>query len=541
MNGWDVVTDLVVLLSVASLFGVVAERLKLSSIVGAILAGMLVGPGVLGWIHDDHLEVQYVAEFGVALLLFTIGLEITREKLMAFGLAGAKAGVLQVALTLLGGTVAAWIFGWGIGGAIAIGAMVALSSTAAVARTLFDSGQLESTHGRMAVAMLLVQDLAIVPLVIGLTMLGGPMEMQEVAAQLGFAGARMVGAVLIIGLVAVLLIPRLLQSSHLSGNRELPIVVAVVTAILAAWLSHELGLSAALGAFIAGLALANSPFARQIRSDVTGLKAIFLTIFFASIGTLADLSWIFSADRIATVLLLACVIMVGKLLLGGLAARLAGASVGTALAAGMCVAQIGEFSFVLGSVSVAEGLLGEDTLNLLVAASVVTLLFVPLMIGLAPLLAGGLRRGSGGDFVGTRGRVIVIGIGPSAGAALAAIRAAGVPLAVIDFNSPAVQRLRDLGDGGVVGDARRGEILAAAGVAHARLVLLSIPDPTAAAAVIRQVRVLAPSVPIIARCSYNRAESQLRAAGATDVVLEEDAVGLVLGRAVGERLEQAPM
>ncbi|MDP7574248.1 MAG: cation:proton antiporter, partial [Phycisphaerales bacterium] len=325
------------------------------------------------------------------------------------------------------------------------------------------------------------------------------------------------------------------------GNRELPIVLAVVTAVLAAWLSHELGLSAALGAFVAGLALANSPFARQIRSDVTGLKAIFLTIFFASIGTLADLSWIFSGDRIVTVLLLAGVIMVGKLLLGGLAARLAGATIGTAIAAGMCVAQIGEFSFVLGSVAGAEGLLGEETLNLLVAASVVTLLFVPLMIGLAPRLAGGPFGASGSDSSVGRGRVIVIGVGPSAGAALEAIRTASAPLTVIDFNSRAVQRLRDQGDGGIVGDARRGEILSAAGIAHARLVLLSIPDPTAAAAVVRQVRVLAPTVPIIARCSYNRAESQLRAAGATEVVLEEDAVGLVLGRAVGERLEQAPM
>lgn len=540
MNGWDVMTDLVVLLSVASLLGVIAERLRLSSIVGAIVAGMLVGPGVLGWVHDDQLEVQYVAEFGVALLLFTIGLEITRERLVAFGIAGAKAGLLQVILTLTGGAVAAWLFGWGIGGSIAIGAMVALSSTAAVARTLFDSGQLESTHGRMAVAMLLVQDLAIVPLVIGLTMLGGPIEIQEVAVELGFAGARMVGAVLIIGLVAVLLIPRLLHSSHLSGNRELPIVLAVVTAVLAAWLAHELGLSAALGAFVAGLALANSPFARQIRADVTGLKAIFLTIFFASIGTLADLSWIFSSDHIGTVLLLACVIIVGKLLLGGLAARLAGATIGTALAAGMCVAQIGEFSFVLGSVAGAEGLLDDETLNLLVAASVVTLLFVPFMIAVAPRLAGGLLARGTGEATAGRGRVVVIGIGPSAREALEAIRTAGVPLTAIDFNSRAVQRLRTEGDGGIVGDARRVEILAAAGVAHSRLVLLSIPDPQAAAAVIRQVRVLAPSVPIIARCSYNRAESQLRAAGATDVVLEEDAVGLVLGRAVGERLEQPP-
>jgi CPA2 family monovalent cation:H+ antiporter-2 len=541
MNGWDVMTDLVVLLSVASLLGVVAERLRLSSIVGAIVGGMLVGPGLLGWVHNDHLEVQYVAEFGVALLLFTIGLEITREKLVAFGLQGAVVGVLQVVVTLVGGALAAWLFGWGIGGSIAIGAMVALSSTAAVARTLFDSGQLESKHGRMAVAMLLVQDLAIVPLVIGLTILGGPIEIQEVAAEIGFAGARMVGAVLIIGLVAVLLIPRLLHSSHLSGNRELPIVLAVVTAVLAAWLSHELGLSAAVGAFIAGLALANSPFARQIRSDVTGLKAIFLTIFFASIGTLADLSWIFTDNHIVTVIMLACVIVVGKAILSGFAARLAGVATGTALAAGICVAQIGEFSFVVGGVAGAEGLLDAETLNLLVAASVVTLLVVPMMIAIAPRLAGWLGRGSSGEASCGRGRVIVIGIGPSSGAALESIRKAGVPITVIDFNHLAVQRQRDCGDEGIVGDARRVELLAAAGVANARLVLLSLPDPTAAAAVCQQVRVLAASVPIIVRCSYNRAEASLRSAGATDVVLEEDAVGLVLGRAVAERLEQPPV
>jgi CPA2 family monovalent cation:H+ antiporter-2 len=541
MNGWDIITDLVVLLSVASLLGVIAERLRLSSIVGALVGGMLVGPGLLGWVQNDHLEVQYVAEFGVALLLFTIGLDITREKLVAFGLQGAVVGVLQVIMTLVGGALAASLFGWGIGGSIAIGAMVALSSTAAVARTLFDSGQLESQHGRMAVAMLLVQDLAIVPLVIGLSILGGPIEIQEVATEIGFAGARMVGAVLIIGLVAVLLIPRLLHSSHLSGNRELPIVLAVVTALLAAWLSHELGLSAALGAFIAGLALANSPFARQIRADVTGLKAIFLTIFFASIGTLADLSWIFTDDHILTVIMLACLIIVGKAILSGLAARLAGVAMGTALAAGMCVAQMGEFSFVVGGVAGAEGLLDEETLNLLVAASVMTLLVVPMLIAIAPRFAGGLGRGNSGDASGGRGRVVVIGIGPSSGAALDAIRNAGVPITVIDFNHLAVQRQRDLGDEGIVGDARRVELLAAAGVASARLVLLSLPDPQAAAAVCQQVRTLAASVPIIARCSYNRAEASLRSAGATDVVLEEDAVGLVLCRAAAERLEQPPV
>ncbi len=542
MHGWDVITDLVVLLSVASVFGIVAERVGLSAIVGAILAGMVVGPGVLGWVGNEHLEVQHVAEFGVALLLFTIGLEITRDKLITFGLPGARTGVLQVVLTLVVGMGGSMLFDWGWAAAIAIGAMVALSSTAAVARTLFDTGQLESAHGRLALATLLVQDLAIVPLVVLLALLGGPVEVGDVAVELGFAGARMVMAVLIIGMVTVLLVPRLLHSTHISGNRELPVVLAVVTGVLAAWLSHELGLSAAIGAFIAGLALANSPYARQIRADVTGLKAIFLTIFFASIGTLADLPWIFSGDRMATVLLLACVIIVGKTLLSGFAARLSGATVGAALATGLCVAQIGEFSFVLGGVARGEGLLDDETLDLFMAASVVTLLLVPLLVALAPRVAAAVGDGATPEVrKAGRGRVIIIGVGPSARPSIEGARELGVPITVIDFNSHAVQRIREGGGGGVVGDARRAEILRAAGVGAARLVVVSLPDPQAAAEVIRQVRTLAASVPIVARCTYNWSEMHLRRAGATDVILEEDAVGLVLGRAACEQLKQAPM
>jgi len=541
MHGWDVMTDLVILLSVAAVCGVVAERIGLSAIVGAILGGMLVGPGVLGWVHDDHLEVHYVAEFGVALLLFTIGLEITREKLIAFGLPGARAGMLQVVVTIAGAGFVANQFGWGVAASLAIGAMVALSSTAAVARLLFDAGQLESAHGRLALATLLVQDLAIVPLVIVLSLLGGEAGVSEVAYELGFAGGRIVVAFLIIGAVAILLVPRLLHSSHLSGNRELPVVLAVVTGVLAAWLAHELGLSAAIGAFIAGLALANSPFARQIRADVTGLKAIFLTIFFASIGTLADLTWLTSLEATLQVLLLAAAIVVGKLLAATLSARLAGVPLATGIAGAMCLAQIGEFSFVLGGVARNEGLLDQSTLDLFVAASVVSLLLVPLLVSLAGRIAPGWRRSDAEEAAGGRGRVVVIGIGPSAMPTIESVGGSGVPMTVVDFNSQAVRDLRSKGIGGVVGDARRPEILRAAGVSSARLVVVSLPDPAAAAEVVRQIRTLAASVPIVARCGYNRAEGLLWDAGATDVVLEEEAVGLVMGRAAGPQLELAPV
>lgn len=537
MTGWEFITDLVILLSSASLLAVLAERIGLSAIVGAIIAGMLVGPGVLGWVRNDHLEVQYVAEFGVALLLFTIGLEITRDRLRAFGLPGAGAGILQVALTTIFGAVVAILIGWDGPGGIAIGAMVALSSTAAVARALTDGGHLESAHGRMALAILLVQDLAIVPLVVLLAVLGGPVEVEQVAAELGFAGARMIVAVLIIGLVSVLLLPRLLQSSHLSGNRELPVVLAVVTGILAAWLSHEMGLSAALGAFIAGLALANSPFARQIRVDVTGLKAIFLTIFFASIGSLADLAWMLDGNRLLVILLLTGLVISGKTLLAGVSVRLIGMAPATGVAAGICVAQIGEFSFVLGGVARAEGLLSDDTLNLFIGTSIVTLLLVPWMVSAGSRLAAGGRSNRSPKMVdATTTPIVVIGIGPSATRSMELVQASSHALSVIDLNDRAVIRMREEGAVGLVGDARREEILQAAGVERALMVIVTLPDPVATAAVVERVRVLAPETRIVARCSYNRAESLLRRAGVDDLILEEDAVGDMLAQAVESSL-----
>ena len=209
---------------------------------------------------------------------------------------------------------------------------------------------------------------------------------------------------------------------------------------------------------------------------------------------------------------------------------------GTFIAAGVCLAQIGEFSFVLGGIARNEGLLSDETLDLFVAASVITLLLVPGMVALAPRIAG--RRWehmvSAGSSEG--GHAVVIGIGPSAAPSLRSLADAGVPVTVIDFNSEAVMAHVQAGSGGVVGDARRPEILRAADVRMASMVIVSLPDPLAVAAVVEQVRLLAADVQIVVRCSYNRAQPRLVRAGADTVVLEEDAVGQVLGAVVEEQI-----
>jgi len=207
------------------------------------------------------------------------------------------------------------------------------------------------------------------------------------------------------------------------------------------------------------------------------------------------------------------------------------------VAAGICVAQIGEFSFVLGGVARAEGLLSDDTLNLFIGTSIVTLLLVPWMVSAGSRLAAGGRPKRSAKMVdATTTPIVVIGIGPSATRSMELVQASEHALAVIDLNDRAVIRMRQEGAVGLVGDARREEMLQAAGVERALMVIVTLPDPVATAAVVERVRVLAPETRIVARCSYNRAESLLRRAGGDDLILEEDAVGDMLAQAVESSL-----
>ena len=235
---------------------------------------------------------------------------------------------------------------------IAVGAMIAMSSTAGVLRVLRDRGELDSVHGRYALGILLVQDIAVVPLVLLVTVLGGSKSGADVAWQLGRSALYGAGLVLVFMVVINRLLPRLLIGWSLWRNRELLLLLAVVTAIGSAWAAHALGLSAALGAFVAGVLLADSPFATQIRADIGGLRTLFVTLFFASIGMLGHPQW--TAAHWPLVLATVAAVVVGKAAVAGVSVRLFGGSMKGAAAAGLCLGQIGEFSFMLAGVAMAE-------------------------------------------------------------------------------------------------------------------------------------------------------------------------------------------
>ena len=309
ISGWSILADVLILLAGAAVAGALCERLRQSALVGYLAAGMLLGPNALDWISGGD-QMELLAELGVALLLFSIGLEFSWRRLRTMGRGVLYAGVLQVGLTLAIAAVGAVVLGLAIKAAVLIGAIVALSSTAVVLRVLASRAELDSVHGRSTLGILLIQDASVVPLVLMAELLAGGGSAVGVLVQ----GARTIGgAILLVGLFYVLFnlaVPRLLGARAVSRNRELPILIATVTALGSTWAAHEVGVSPALGAFVAGMLLGGSSFAAQVRADSASLRTIMVTLFFSAVGMFAAPRWIL--EHLGAVVALTASIMVGK-------------------------------------------------------------------------------------------------------------------------------------------------------------------------------------------------------------------------------------
>ncbi len=553
MDFWTALLDILILLLAAMLLGALCERLKQSPILGYLLAGTLLGPNALD-LMPSHKSVAAIAELGVALLLFTIGLEFSWRRLRTIGPIALGGGAVQVLLT--GALSAGVCLAVGLEGraALAIGAMIALSSTACVLRLLVSRAEIDSVYGRNALGILLLQDIAVVPLVLVVTALGG--EGPASAAEIGWSLGRAAGvaALLVVALFVLLnyVVPLLLRAKEAARNRDLPILLAMVTAVGSAWVSHKLGLSPVLGAFIAGLLLAESPFATQIRADVAPLRTLFVTLFFSSIGMLGNPSWVL--QHWALVASVVAAIVLGKAVVISGVARLFRSSPGHAVATGVCLAQVGEFSFVLAEVTRQGQLIDGGLFELIIAATIGTLFLTPYLVALAPHLARAVDRLSTGGpralhAVGEAshasdaklsGHIVIVGFGP-AGQRVAEtmMRRHTSLLVVIELNTKSADVARTHGLRTFVGDATRTEVLEHAHVASAAAVVVTVPDRATARHVIEQVRALSPSTPVIARARYHIHRGELIQAGAQVVVDEEEEVGLRIASAVRKMLRAA--
>lgn len=542
MDIWETLAKLVLLLSAAFVLGAAAQRLKQSAIIGYLLAGTMLGPTLF-----DRQALSQWGELGVSLLLFSIGLEFSFGRLKRMGSLALLGGILQVTVTL---AVFALIlsFRHAIGPAVALGQMLAVSSTAIVLRTLMDRSEMDSISGRAALGILLLQDIAVVPMVLSLTVMSHGGTAGEIALQIGKTIAAAGGLVAMFYGLFFHIIPRLLMRGGVFVDRELVVLLAIVLAFGSAWAAHSLGLSPALGAFLAGMLLAESPFASQIRSDVGSLRTLFVTLFFTSVGMLADPVW-FLANWSEVLVWLAVVFLGKALIIFGIGLIFKMSPV-YALAAGITLAQIGEFSFVLASEARNGGLINEHVFSLAVSVTILSMFLAPYMVTFARPAArwlvgrvgfGGRRRAAPPDdpVQGPEGGVYIVGFGPAGRKVARALLELGIAPQVIELNPRSVKAARRMGLKVRLGDASHADIITHAGIRGACVIVVTVPDPRSAKRILQNIHALSPISSVIVRSRYHIATRELWELGADFVVDEENVVGRELARQVVQFLRDA--
>ena len=526
--------DLVIVLGSAVVVATVLRRVGVPSIAGFILAGALVGPTALRFVDNTH-QVEVLAEIGVVLLLFGIGLDLSLGHLRRLWKAILLGGSIQVTATVACTAALAVWYGLETGPAVFLGCVVAVSSTAVVLRGLSTRGELDSPHGRLAVGILVFQDLCVVPMLLAVPILAG----QESSTR-EIAVAAIIGLAILTGVLfaASRVVPYLLAFVAKTRERELFVLTVFLGCFGIAWGLTLAGISLALGAFLAGLIVAGSEFRHQAMSDLIPVREVFASVFFVSVGMLLDVSDVI--EHFAPILGLLGLILVGKfaiMLVMGLVLRL---PLRVAILSAATLCQIGEFSFVLLNAASGTGLLGAELSHNLLVAIILSMLFTPMVIAFGPHLALGadrvpwLNRVLGAEPPGFDAHephsdhIIVAGYGRAGREVCRAARAAGFSCIAVDVNVDNVRAAKTAGDLAVYGDVTQREVLEELGCRNARLVVVTINDTRATELAVRTIRRTAPDTLIIARALYDIDEDSLRAAGATRVITAEATTSAVI-------------
>jgi CPA2 family monovalent cation:H+ antiporter-2 len=517
--------DLLILLAASLPIAFLCSRLRAPVIVGFMLTGVLIGPAGLGWISNPQ-DVEALAEIGVVLLLFTIGLEFSLKRLLQMKRLVLGGGGLQVLLTVLAVLGLGLASGRSFQESVFFGFLCALSSTAIVLKSYQDRLEIASPHGRSGVGILLFQDLCLAPMMLLTPVLSSQAGATPgaIALRLGTALAVIVGVVV----TARTIMPLLLGHIVRLRSPEVFIIFVVLVSLGTAWLTSSVGLSMALGAFIAGLVLSESEYSHQIVSDVLPFRDVFNSVFFIAAGMLLSVGFLFA--HLPVVLLWVVGLIVGKALITLLAVRLLGHSLRVAALVGLGLAQAGEFSFILAQMGAAQGLLSADDYQRFLAATILSMIATPLLISLAPRLslllpaprttsAAAQAQPSGAHALSAH--VIVVGYGLNGRNLVRVLQRTGIPFQVLELNAETVREARAAGVPIVYGDAVRREVLLRLGVQRAAILVLAISDQLATRHALALARELNPALRIIVRTRYLSELPELYALGATQVIPEE--------------------
>ncbi|MCX2837387.1 monovalent cation:proton antiporter-2 (CPA2) family protein [Salinimicrobium sp. MT39] len=519
--------DIVVLLGFSVVVVLLLQRLRLPSVLGFLVTGIIIGPFGFGLIENPE-QIEILSEIGVILLMFVIGMELSIKQLASMKRTVFLGGLLQVGLSII---VTAFIFsvlGFSWNEAVFMGFLFSLSSTAIVLKILYDRNEITAPHGRMALGILIFQDLIVVPMMLITPMMAGTTGDLYNEVLLLVLKSALVLALTYVG--AKYLVPRAMYLIAQTKSKELFLLATIALCFTVAFITASAGLSLAFGAFLAGLIISESDYSHQATSTILPFRELFISFFFISIGMLLDLD--FFMKNAAVIMLMVVVVFILK---GGVVSLTAAAlkyPIRTVLLTGMALFQVGEFAFILSRIGIESGLLSEEMNQYFLSVSVFTMLLTPfvfLFSGRATnfilrKIAPGSHRTvplSRQDAQEPEDHLLIIGYGINGANLAKAAKYADIPYMILELNPQIVRQQKARGEPIIYGDAVQEHMLEAVHVNKARIVVIAISDPRATKAIVSNIRHISPSVHIVVRTRYVKEIETLLGLGADEVIPEE--------------------
>lgn len=523
--------DLLILMTFSVVIVFILQRLRLPSILGFLLTGILIGPYAFSLVTAVH-QVEVIAEIGVILLLFVIGMELSIKQLISIKKTVFIGGLIQVGLTVLVSGGIYYLFGSEWNEAVFAGFLFSLSSTAIVLTIFQERNEISSPHGKNALGILIFQDIIVVPMMLVTPIISGAES--NVTASIIELVIKSAVVILVTILSARFLVPKLMYAIAKTKSKELFLLATITICFAVAYLTSEAGLSLALGAFLAGLIISESEYSHQATSIILPFRELFTSFFFISVGMLMDMFFLF--DNLGTILLLLLLVFVVKTSIASFAVAVLKYPPRTVLLTGLALFQVGEFAFILSKTGIEYGLIDDTTNQYFLAVSILSMLLTPFImmfserlsnVALKTKLMNIFSRKMATDLPNKEllddlnNHLIIIGYGVNGSNLALAAQANSIPFVVIELNAGTVRDQRQKGMPIIFGDASQKHILEHTNLHKARGVVIAISDPKATKVIIGNIREMSQSVYLVVRTQYVKEINELMALGADDVIPEE--------------------
>lgn len=516
--------DVIVIFALSIVILLIFHRLKLPIIIGFLITGIFTGPFGFGLVDSVH-QVEVLAEIGILLLLFTIGIEFSFKEMLQLKRSVLIGGSLQVVFTTIIIAVISYSIVPDINEAIFLGFLVALSSTAILLKSYSEKGEIETPHGKILLSILIFQDIIVVPMILITPILAGIEG--DFGTEMLMLFLKIVGVLILVLLGTKYIVPFLLHIVTKTKSRELFLFTIIVICFGIVWFTGELGLSLALGAFLAGLIISESEYSHQALSNIMPFRDAFSSLFFVSIGMLLDIRYLY--ENLGAALLLTGIVLLVKSFTGVTAIKFLQLPWRISIIAGLALAQVGEFSFILAKTGLSVGFLSDNFYQDFLAVSILTMSLTPVLLKVAPILGSKLAS----ILKETRGTVdevkqsnledhlIIVGFGINGRNLARAAASAKIPFVVLDVNPDTVKEEKEKGINIIFGDAVYPEILHQANIEKARIAVIAINDPTAVQRTVALIKSENSNVYVIVRTRHVKEVETLIELGADEVIPEE--------------------